>query len=116
MAGQGFRDELTQLLQARYPLLVVETHEEQRVVREIRAVAEDSARLRTPRRVYIWSSTTGLAPAGGPPISETRTASAALERIYGWSEPAVFVFADLHPSLALRRRAPARSRRRPAAA
>ncbi|MBE8523231.1 AAA family ATPase [Amycolatopsis sp. H6(2020)] len=95
----GFRDELTQLLQARYPLLVVETHEEQRVLREIRAVAEDQQRLRTPRRVYVWSSTTGLAPAGGPPISETRTASAALERVYGWGEPAVFVFADLHPSL-----------------
>ncbi|MEU0788880.1 AAA family ATPase [Amycolatopsis sp. NPDC005961] len=99
MAGQGFRDELTQLLQARYPLLVVETHEEQRVVREIRAVAEDQTRLRTPRRVYVWSSTTGLAPAGGPPISETRAASAALERVYGWGEPAVFVFADLHPQL-----------------
>ncbi|WP_370968962.1 AAA family ATPase [Amycolatopsis sp. cg9] len=99
MAGQGFRDELTQLLQARYPLLVVETHEEQRVLREIRAVAEDQQRLRTPRRVYVWSSTTGLAPAGGPPISDTRTAAAALERVYGWGEPAVFVFADLHPSL-----------------
>jgi hypothetical protein len=99
MAGQGFRDELTQLLQARYPLLVVETHEEQRVLREIRAVAEDQQRLRTPRRVYVWSSTTGLAPAGGPPISETRAASAALERVYGWGEPAVFVFADLHPQL-----------------
>jgi ATPase family protein associated with various cellular activities (AAA) len=95
----GFRDELTQLLQARYPLLVVETHEEQRVLREIRAVAEDQQRLRTPRRVYVWSSTTGLAPAGGPPISETRAASAALERVYGWGEPAVFVFVDLHPSL-----------------
>jgi ATPase family protein associated with various cellular activities (AAA) len=99
MAGQGFRDELTQLLQARYPLLVVETHEEQRVLREIRAVAEDQQRLRTPRRVYVWSSTTGLAPAGGPPINETRAASAALERVYGWGEPAVFVFVDLHPSL-----------------
>ncbi|SED71330.1 AAA+-type ATPase, SpoVK/Ycf46/Vps4 family [Amycolatopsis tolypomycina] len=99
MAGQGFRDELTQLLQARYPLLVVETHEEQRVLREIRAVAEDAHRLRTPRRVYVWSSTTGLAPAGGPPISETRAAAAALERIHAWGEPAVFVFADLHPSL-----------------
>jgi hypothetical protein len=99
MAGQGFRDELTQLLQARYPLLVVETHEEQRVLREIRAVAEDQQRLRTPRRVYVWSSTTGLAPAGGPPINETRAASAALERVYGWAEPAVFVFVDLHPSL-----------------
>jgi hypothetical protein len=99
MTGHGFRDELTQLLQARYPLLVVETHEEQRVLREIRAVAEDAQRLRTPRRVYVWSSTTGLAPAGGPPISETRAASAALERVYGWGEPAVFVFADLHPQL-----------------
>ncbi|SDZ25117.1 AAA+-type ATPase, SpoVK/Ycf46/Vps4 family [Amycolatopsis xylanica] len=99
MAGQGFRDELTQLLQARYPLLVVETHEEQRVVREIRAVAEDGARLRTPRRVYVWSSTTGLAPAGGQPLNDTRAASAALERVYGWNEPAVFVFVDLHPSL-----------------
>ena len=99
MAGQGFREELTQLLQARYPLLVVETHEEQRVLREIRAVAEDQQRLRTPRRVYVWSSITGLAPAGGPPIAETRAASAALERVYGWAEPAVFVFVDLHPSL-----------------
>ena len=109
MAGQGFRDELTQLLQARYPLLVVETHEEQRVIREIRAVAEDQQRLRTPRRVYVWSSTTGLAPAGGPPISETRAASAALERVYGWGEPAVFVFVDLHPPTGLRGRAPAGS-------
>ncbi|WP_242582070.1 AAA family ATPase [Amycolatopsis sp. 195334CR] len=100
MAGRGFREELTQLLQARYPLLVVETHEEQRVVREIRAIAEDGSRLRTPRRVHVWSSITGLTPAGGgAPVPETRAASAALERVHSWNEPGVFVFVDLHPSL-----------------
>ncbi|GAB3868289.1 hypothetical protein [Dactylosporangium cerinum] len=56
---RGFRGDLAQLLKARFPVLYIESYEEQRVVAEVSAVARDAALLRTPRTVWTWSATGG---------------------------------------------------------
>jgi hypothetical protein len=48
----GFRENLENLLKARFPLIYIESYEEQRVLAEITAVVADKDRLRTPRKLY----------------------------------------------------------------
>lgn len=97
MAGP-FADALAQLLKARFPLLYVESYEEQRVVDEITSVARNGDQIRTPRAVWLWSSTRGLMQPDGNPRSGTIDPEAALDVVAGLSEPSVIVFRDLHPS------------------
>ncbi|WP_446212946.1 AAA family ATPase [Micromonospora sp. IBSANI012] len=97
MAG-AFRDTLSKLLKARVPVLHVESYEEQRVIGEISAVAHDAARVRTPRGVWTWSATRGLVPPDGSRRQGTTDPEAALDAAIRVDEPAVLVFADLHPA------------------
>ena len=92
----SFRSTLDQVFKARFPLLYVETFEEQRVLAEVAAVA---SALRTPRRVWTWSATEGLVPAGGSAERNSKEGAAALDAAARVDEPAVFVFRDLHASL-----------------
>ena len=71
---RGFRDDLVQLLKARFPVLYIESYEEQRVVAEVAAVARDAALLRTPRTVWTWSATEGLIQPDGRPRRGTHRA------------------------------------------
>jgi ATP-dependent 26S proteasome regulatory subunit len=93
-----FRTVLAELLKARHPLLLVETHEDDRAVDEIAAVASDPE-LRTPRTVYDWSATHGLTKRGTEGNQATRAPAAALQKVLEFEEPAVAVFRDLHHSL-----------------
>lgn len=98
MAG-GFADELGQLLKARFPLLYVETWEEDRAIAAVEAVAADTARVRTPRRTLVWTETDGLREPDGPPSPDTRDPQRALDRVVAATEPTVFVLVDLHARL-----------------
>lgn len=97
---RAFRDELALLMKARFPILYIESHEERRVLAEIRAVAADPARLRTERAVWTWSATSGLVGPEGTATSGTADVSRALDAALRHEEPAVFVFFDLHAALA----------------
>jgi ATP-dependent 26S proteasome regulatory subunit len=92
----AFRRDLGRLLQARNPLLLVESFEEDRVVAEIVAVAADVDLVRTRRTVKVWSATAGLGSPGALGPAGTRSPQAALEEALKATEPAVFVFKDLH--------------------
>jgi len=94
----GFRSDLAQLLKARFPVLYIESYEEQRVLAEVAAVAGDPAALRTPRPVWIWSVTDGLLQPDGTERPGLRDADQALAAVLRISEPGVFVFRDLHPT------------------
>lgn len=96
---RSFRDELALLLKARFPLLYVESYEEARVLAEIRAVAADPARIRTPRPVWVWSSTGGLVDPDGSTVTASTDPGRAIDIAARHDEPAVFVFCDLHSSL-----------------
>ncbi len=93
-----FREVLAELLKARHPLLLVETHEDDRAVDEVAAVAMDPE-LRTPRAVYDWSATHGLAKRGAEGNQSTKAPTAALQQVLDLDEPAVAVFRDLHHAL-----------------
>ncbi len=92
----SFRQNLSELLKARHPVLLVESFEEDRVVDEITAVATDGKLVRTPRAVKVWSTTSGLAAPGETGPAGTRAPQAALEEALRATEPTVYVFKDLH--------------------
>ncbi|WP_328403585.1 hypothetical protein [Nocardia sp. NBC_00403] len=88
-----FRRTFTQLLQARFPLLYLESFEEQRALDEIVAT---TAALKTPRPVWRWSATDGLCRAGQAPERGTDDPVAAVRAAQRVTERAVFVLHDLH--------------------
>lgn len=102
----GFRDEFALLLKARFPLLYVESYEESRVLAEIRTVAADPSRVRTPRPVWTWSATDGLVGPESRTVAGSTDPARALEAAARHDEPAVFVFLDLHAQLGSEHRPP----------
>lgn len=96
--ARSFRDTLTQMFKARFPILYVESHEEHRVLSEIRAAAGDAAGMRTPRAVWTWSVTEGLVQPDGTARRGTYDPADALDAVLRLDEPAVVVFRDLHPA------------------
>jgi SpoVK/Ycf46/Vps4 family AAA+-type ATPase len=92
----GFRENLENLLKARFPLIYIESYEEQRVLAEITAVVSDKDRLRTPRRLMVWSATEGLTVPGGQGPANSKAPADALAMAQATTEPTVFVFKDLH--------------------
>ena len=95
----GFRDELEELVKARFPILYVESFEESRVLAEIAAVVGPGGRLRTPRAVVRWSATTGWTYPNGQVVANARRLDQALEAVLSAPEPSVFVLLDAHPFL-----------------
>lgn len=91
-----FRETLTQMLRAGFPLVYVQTFEEQRALAQV-----DAARLamKNPRALWLWSATDGLHRAGEAPLRGTHEPVAALGAARATAERAVFVFLDLHGHL-----------------
>ena len=94
-----FRTTLTGLLNARFPLLYVQTWEEDRALAEVCAVATDPAVVRTPRRIVTWSRTDGLRCTDGTAVTGTTDAVRALDAVLASDEPSLYVLHDLHPEL-----------------
>ncbi len=92
--------ELEVLVRARYPLLYVMSWEEQRLVRHVLQIAS-----RLGKKVYEWSITTGLIPAGTSvqlkksKNADTQDPLVALDKVIEDTEPALYVFKDFHPFL-----------------
>jgi len=93
--------EVEVLIRARYPIIYVLTWEEGRVVTDIVRLAEQRN-----KRVYEWSVTTGLVPAGTSLQSQknrdssTKDPLVALDNVIQDVEPAIYVFKDFHHFLA----------------
>ncbi|MEY2408130.1 MAG: hypothetical protein QOF48_800 [Verrucomicrobiota bacterium] len=92
--------EIELLIRARYPLLYVVTSEENRVEELLLEIA-----AKRQKKLYEWSCTTGLLPAGtSVQLSRqrnpaTREPLAALDEVIAHVEPAIYLFKDLHPFL-----------------
>lgn len=97
--AEDFAVTLRRLIRARFPLLSITTAEETRVLAEIAVVLGDRATLSPPRTVYTWTTSSGLAPLGQPPLADTRTPHAALAAAAGLAGPCAVVMFDLHPWL-----------------
>ena len=96
----NFQQELETLIRARYPILYVVTSEETRVQNLIIPIA-----TKRQKKVFEWSCSTGLLPAGTSFQSQKHRNSAtkdpltALDQVIDQVEPAIFVFKDFHPFL-----------------
>jgi ATP-dependent 26S proteasome regulatory subunit len=94
------QQEIETLIRARYPILYVVSGEELRVQSAIVEIARGRQ-----KKVFEWSYTTGLVPAGTSIQSQknrntaTRDPLAALDQVIEQVEPAIFIFKDFHPFL-----------------
>ncbi len=97
----NFQDELELLVRARYPILYIVTSEEMRAQEAVHAVAANRR-----KKVFEWTCTSGLVPAGASIQSQkarhpaTKDPVAALDMVVEQVEPALFVFKDFHSFLA----------------
>lgn len=89
----AFGQTLVELIRARHPILLVETHEGNRVIDAAESVAV-SPELRRPRNVVAYTVSKGLHSPGqsGKPMSPDVALSEAVKAV----EPTIFVFFDLH--------------------
>lgn len=100
MPSSAIRSELETFIRARYPVLYIVSSEEKRVLDMIRDIGKTRS-----KKVFEWSISTGIAPAGTSIQSaktrgqSTRDPIAALDHVIDQVEPAIFVFNDLHPFL-----------------
>lgn len=96
----NFATEVETLIRARYPILYIISSEELRV----QEVVTDIARKRQ-KKLFEWSYSTGIVPAGTSIQSQknrtstTKEPIAALDHVIEQVEPAIFVFKDFHPFL-----------------
>ncbi len=92
--------ELEVLIRARYPLIYVISWEERRLLKYISKIAS-----RLDKKVFEWSITTGLVPAGTSIQSQKHRDTAtedplvALDNVIQHVDPALYVFKDFHPFL-----------------
>jgi ATP-dependent 26S proteasome regulatory subunit len=97
----NFQTEIETLIRARYPILYLLTSEEMRVQSLIVEIAR-----RRQKKVFEWSCSTGIVPAGTSIQSQknrngaTKDPLAALDQVIEQVEPAIFIFKDFHPFLA----------------
>jgi hypothetical protein len=99
-------EALRQLLATRTPLVVVQTHEETRLMGLLEAVSKADR-----REVWAWSAASGLRAAHGlklslqgdapehPDAKETRELPAALQQVDRMTGDALVVLLDIHPYL-----------------
>jgi len=86
--------DLRILFDSPYPLVLVETKDEGRLLEMIRAEAD-----RRATAVWLWSAASGLARDGFDPQYGTQNPQTALAFVADTSGSGVFVFADAHSAL-----------------
>lgn len=96
----NFAHEIETLIRARYPLIYVLSSEETRVQSLVLSLAQ-----KWQKKVFEWSATTGMVPAGTSIQSQkhrnapTTDPLLALDQVIDQVEPALFIFKDFHPLL-----------------
>jgi SpoVK/Ycf46/Vps4 family AAA+-type ATPase len=92
----SFETLLSNLLKARFPLLYIPTWEEERATSSIGRIVANEAVIKTTRKLFVWTVTSGLVTDGQSPKEDTKAPLKALDFAAQYSEPAVFVFKDFH--------------------
>ncbi|MCA9666756.1 MAG: AAA family ATPase [Myxococcales bacterium] len=89
----AFVEQVRKLVAARYSVVSVHTHEEERLERILGALAQ---RLFTkPVPLYLWSVTEGLHD-GGEPAAGSDDPLVALDVVISHAKPGLYLFRDLH--------------------
>jgi len=93
---QKAMEKLGGLLKARFPYIYIPTWEEERAIDMIRTVAHSPEIVRTLRKVYVWTQTSGWTGEDGEQIKATADPIAAIQFIQTFEEDALFIFKDFH--------------------
>ena len=85
---QRTKHHIANLFKARFPIMYIQTWEENRVVDMIREIAENQDIIKTLRKVYVWSLSRGLLDlsAGNSIEKGTNDAVAAINHFIGLKE------------------------------
>lgn len=84
--------EIEILIRARYPIIYVESYEEQRVIRQLNDIA-----VARNKQLILWSGTTGLINIEGDSVSDgVKDPIKALDLIETIETPTIVVYKDLH--------------------
>ncbi len=92
--------EMEVFIRARYPILYIVSWEEERAVQDLVGIGQ-----RTGKKVYEWSCSSGIVPAGmaGVEVKTRNTALKdpllALNEVVEQKEGAIYIFKDFHPFL-----------------
>ncbi len=89
------KDYICNLLKARFPMIYISTWEENRVTQMIEDIVTEENKIKTIRKVYLWSQTEGIT-AGRETVRNTETSLSALDYISECNEPSVFILKDFH--------------------
>lgn len=95
--GSRFVGALVDLIRARHPVLLVETHEEERVLTAVQTIVSNDAALKRRRALSVYTLSKGLHSPGAQ--GRRQEPVEALTAIAKVNDPTVFVFFDLHHSL-----------------
>src|SRR2546427_6925914 len=96
----SFQTEIETLIRARYPILYIISSEELRVQELVIEIAK-----KRQKKVFEWSYSTGIVPAGTSIQSQkhrnaaTKEPLQALDQVIEQVEPAIYLFKDFHPFL-----------------
>ena len=93
MTKHDFAAELELLVRSRYPIIWIETWEEERARRIVEQVAQTLG-----KKLFVWDGL-GEMHEGERPIDKTASPEEALQHVRDSSERAIFLFFDLHPYL-----------------
>lgn len=103
---QGIKEteeKLSNLFKARFPIIYVESWEENRVTDTIQRIAENVELIKTIRTVYMWSSTSGLINLNSmTTVDNSFNAIDAIENFSGTEENAILILKDVHNDLSTR--------------
>ena len=88
--------DIALLIKSRTPIILIESHEEQRVTNLIWRAARDSN-----KPIYQWSALKGLVlyQDTNPQVKRNLEAKSVLEHIHFNKSPGVYILADFHPYL-----------------
>lgn len=89
--------DLDILIRARYPIIFVESFEENRVIKIVESIIGTDQQDENGKTIYLWSGTTGLTDTHGNPVKEgTEDPLIAMETIDETDRPMIIIFKDLH--------------------
>jgi len=97
MQKVNIHSDLDILVRARYPVIWVESFEENRVIKIVKSIIGIDDQDENSKTIYIWSGTTGLTDIHGNQVKEgTEDPLLAMETIDETDQPMVVIFKDLH--------------------
>jgi SpoVK/Ycf46/Vps4 family AAA+-type ATPase len=91
------RAELEHLVRARYPIIYIQSAEEERVEGAVRYIQRTRSDRGQPRKLLFWSITQGF--TGDEEFTDLKDPIKALDFILRYEDAALFVLRDFHPYL-----------------